>query len=806
MDTLRQDVVYALRRLVQAPGFAAVAIMTLALGIGANSAIFSITHAVLLKALPFEKPERLVRLSQTWEHRSVGVYSPQNFLDTEAQARSFESLAAVDGGSMTLTDRGAPALIQSAGVSATFFHLLGIRPVLGRAFETGENDPGRSRIVVLGHALWRTRFAADPSVVGQTIHLDREDYLVVGVAPAGFAFPEKTEAWTPVPYDDLFRTKSRGAWYLTVIGRLKPGVTLAAANEEVGAIAERLAKAYPDADKGVGGAVASLHEAMVGDTRPALLVLLGAVALVLLIACVNVANLLLARVSSREPEIALRQALGAGRPRLVRQLMTESLLLAGLGGGAGLLLARFSLEFLIGLQPAGVPRLADVGVDRVVVAFAAALSLLTAVLFGAFPALHATGRAAVQALREGGRGLSSGRGARLRGGLVVGQMALAMMLLAGAGLLIRSFARLHEVNPGFRPENALTFRLSLPESAYATEGRRAAFFQELLPRLRALPGVRSAAAVVKLPISGSNLSISFEVKGRPPLPPADQPSMEMRVATAGYFETMGIPMRRGRAFDRGDTADSPQVVVLSETAVRRYFPSEDPMGKWITLGWGRSAGLPPPGGEVVGVVGDVKDRGLAQENPPEVYLPHAQLPLDTMSVVLRTAVPPLSLAPVVEKAVHEMDPELPVARLSTLEDIVSRSVSEARFYMVLLGAFAAMALALAALGIFGVMSYAVVQRSREIGIRIALGADPRGVRRMVLGQALRLTVSGVTVGLVASLALSRTLAGLLFDLSPTDPATMACVAVVLSGVATLASYLPARTATRVDPLTALRSE
>jgi len=805
MDTLRQDLLYALRRLRQAPGFTVVAIATLALGIGANSAIFSVVHAVLLSPLPFNEPDRLVMVSQIWEGRPT-VYSPQNFLDMEAAAQSFESLAAVDGGGVTLTGRGVPVRLEGAEVSAPFLHVLRVQPVLGRAFLAGENEPGHDKVAILGHRLWRERFVADPAVVGQSVQLNRESYVVVGVAPPGFAYPEEVEIWTPMEYDAQLRTKSRGAWYLTVIGRLKPGVTVEHAREEVSTIAARLAAQYKDINAGVGGTVRSLHEATVGSSRTALLVLLGAVGLVLLIACVNVANLLLARAAARESELAVRAALGAGRARLLRQLLTESVLLAVLGGTAGILFASLSLDTLLGLQPAGVRRLAEVRVDRVVVAFAAGLSVLTGILFGSAPALQLMRRATAQSLREGGRGLLGGRGHRLRGGLVIGQIALAMMLLAGAGLLIRSFDRLRRVDPGFRAPGALTFRIALPESVYKDEARRVAFFDELMTRLAALPGVRAAGMVMGLPLSGTRFNLSFEVAGRPKLPLAQQPSMEVRVASPGYFETMGIPVLRGRGFERGDREGAPQVVVLSQTAVRRFFPAEDPLGKSITVGWRRPDGKPPAGGEVVGIVGDVKEGGLAEENPPEIYLAYGQLPVSSMDVLLRTSVGPMTLAPAAATVVRGLDPELPVARLRTLDDIVARSISEPRFYMILLGAFAGTALFLAALGIFGVMSYAVVQRSREIGIRVALGAHPAHLRRMVLGQALLLAVAGVGVGLLAALALSRAIAGLLFELSPTDPATLAGVAVLLTAVALLASYLPARRATRVDPLIALRSE
>jgi predicted permease len=760
---------------------------------------------VLLRPLPFEDPERLVRLSQTWKGRP-SVYSPQNFLDLQASAKSFESLAVYDSSGVTLTGRGQPASLQGTEVSATFFDVLRVRPAFGRAFEKGENEPGHTKVAVLGHRLWRERFGGDPGVVGQTVQLNREPFTIVGVAPAGFAFPEAADIWTPLEYDARFRSNSRGAWYLGTVGRLQQGATLAQAREEVATIHARLAHDYA-VNEGVGGTVASLQEAIVGDSRRALLVLLGAVGLVLLIACVNVANLLLARVAAREGELAVRTALGAGRYRLMRQLLTESLVLSALGGAAGILLAAFSLDALLALQPAGVPRLAEVHVDRAVVGFAALLSVLTGLLFGVFPALQMSRRPTAESLREGSRGVLSGRGHRMRSGLVIGQMALAMMLLAGAGLLLRSFTQLRRVDPGFRSENVLTFRLSLPDSAYKDDdGTRVSFYNRLLDRLSALPGVRSAGAVMRAPLTGANFNLSFEVKGRPPLPPMQQPSMEIRVATLDYFQTMGIPVLRGRPILGRDVAGSPQVVVISESAALRHFPGEDPMGKFIVLGWGRGEGQPKVGGEVVGIVGDVKERGLAEEKPPELYVPYAQVPIETMDVVLRTQVSPRALVPAVEKIVHEIDPELPVARVATLDEVVARSISEPRFYMVLLGAFAAMAVFLAALGIFGVLSYSVVQRSREIGIRVALGAHPSDVLRMVLGHAATLAVAGVLAGLAGALALSRAIGSLLFELSPTDPLTLGSMAVLLGLVALVASYLPARRATRVDPLIALRSE
>jgi predicted permease len=805
IDAVRQDLSYALRRLRQAPGFTLVAVATLALGIGATSAIFSVVNAVLLRPLPFPEPDRLLRVAQTWKGRPA-VYSPQNFLDVEAQATSFSGMAAIDTNGVTLTGQGAAARLEGAEVSASFFDVLGVRPLHGRGFVAGENEPGHDRVVVLSYALWRDRFGADPGVVGRTISLDRQPHVAVGVAPPGFRYPEETEIWRPLEYDQRFRSNSRGAWYLNVVGRLREGATVEAARQEVGTIAERLARAYPADDEGVGGTVIPLLDATVGESRRALLVLLGAVGLVLLVACVNVANLLLARIAVRETELALRAALGAGRGRLVRQLLTESLVLAVLGGAAGLLLSLVIVDGLLALQPQGVPRLAEVSVNRTVVAFASALSLLTTVLFGAFPALQTSRRSAAQALRQGSRGiLPGGRGGLRGGGLVVGQIALAMVLVAGSALLLRSFALLRRVDPGFRTEKALAFRVLLPESAYADDARLLSFHDELQRGLAALPGVRSVGAVTSLPLTGSHFNISFAVDGRPEVPPAQQPSMEVRIATPGYLRTIGIPILRGRGLDESDGPEAPQVVVLSESAVRRFFPDEDPIGKTIHLGLGRGRGR-KAGGEVVGIVGDVKETGLGAESPPEIYVPYAQFPVQSMDVVLRTAVEPRSLAAAAERVVHGLDAELPVARVATLDEVLARSVSEPRFYALLLGSFAGTALFLAALGLFGVTSYAVAQRTRELAVRVALGARREELLRMVLGEALLLGAVGVAVGLAGALLLSRVLSGMLYSLSPRDPVTLGAVALLLLATTLLAGYLPARRATRVDPVIALRAE
>jgi putative ABC transport system permease protein len=803
MEALIQDIGYSLRRLRKGPGFAVVAVATLALGIGANAAIFSAVNAVLLRPLPYPEPDRLMVVNHVWKGRPA-VVSPQNFLDFQQETRSFEALAVYDTDGATLTGRGEPVQLATGETSAAFFDVLHVTPALGRGFRPGENEPGRNRVVVLSHGLWRERFGADPAVVGQSVMLDGVPHEVIGVAPPGFDFPRGRDFWRPLEYDSRFRTQSRGAWYLSAIGRLRAGVSPEAARAEASTIGARLAAAYPEANEGVGLTVRPLHEAMVGKVRTPLVVLLGAVGLVLLIACANVANLLLSRAVAREGELAVRSAMGAGRGRLVRQLLTEAAVLGLLGAAAGLVIAAWGGEAIQALQPRGVPRLDEIRLDRVVVAFTLGCALLTTLVFGTIPALLSTRRSSALALREGGRGLLSGRGGHLRRGLAVAEMGLAVTLLAGAGLLLRSFAQLSHVDPGFESDSALVFHLSLPDGRYADDGAKALFYRRALETFDALPGVQSSAATMGVPLRGFGFSFSFAVDGRPEVPPAQQPTLETRVVTASYFRTLGIPLVRGRGFAETDDATAPRVVVISREAARRYFAGEDPVGKRIRLGWG-----PPQdnvGGTVIGVVGDVKEAGLDEAQAAEIYLPYAQKPMGGMDVVVRTTVPPLSLAPAVRAAVHDLDPDLPVARIEPFSRIVAASIAEPRFYTTLLTAFAGTALLLAALGLFGVISVGVSQRTREIGVRMALGAHSRDVLRLVLREATALAVVGIAVGLAAAFALSRTLSTLLFDLSPRDPVAFLAAPLVLLLTAVIAALVPARRAARVDPIEALRSE
>jgi putative ABC transport system permease protein len=806
MDHLFQDIRYGCRRLIRSPGFTAVAVLTLALGIGANSAIFSVVNGILLKPLPYAQPDRLVALYHLSEGRRA-VMSGPNFTDLRRSSQSLEDAAAVTRYGAVLTGSGDPTRIDAAEVSANLFDLLGVEPVAGRRFRAEENDPAHNKVGILGYGFWQQRFGGSRDVIGQKITIDGVPIEVVGVMPPGFSFPAGRQLYTPLEYTDDFLVKQRGAWYLTVVGRAKEGVPFAQVKAEVETIGRRLAAEYPDQNDGLAFAAVPLLDAMVGDVRSAVLMLLGAVGFVLLIACSNVANLLLARAAARESELAVRAALGAGRGRLVRQLLTESTILSLLGGALGLLLAVWGVDVLIGMQPQGIPRLDDVRVDGFVIAFTFAASFATGLVFGLVPAFHATRAALAGTLKEAGRGaLTSRSGNRLRGGLVIVETALAVMLLAGAGLMIKSFTRLTSVDPGFAVAPALTFQLSLPESRYGEEAQMISFFDQLMPRLRSLPGVQEAGATVGLPMSGLSFVLTFEVAGRPPLPPSQQPAMQIRVATPEYFKALGIPLVRGRLFDERDREGAPAAALLTEAAAKQFFPGEDPIGKRITLGWGRGEGKPRAGGEVIGIIGDVKDAGLGEPDPPQLYLSFHQWPVQSMTVLLKTAVPPESLTDAVRREVYAIDPNVPVASVRTLEQIVERSVSQPRFYMALLAAFAAVALVLAAIGIFGVLSFGVAQRTREIGIRMALGARESSVVSLVIGQAMALTGLGIALGVVASWFLSTSISALLFDTSPRDLATFALVASALAIVALVASAVPARRAARVDPIVALRAE
>jgi putative ABC transport system permease protein len=805
LEDLWQDLRFGARTLRKSPGFTLVAVLTLALGVGANSAIFSVVNAVLLRPLPYKDPDRLVMV---WEKGNpdefpINSVSAANFIDWREQSRVFEGMSVLGRASFNLTGAGEPLRVDGRRVSANLFRLLGVEPQLGRAFLPEEDDPGAGRVVILSHGLWQRRFGADPSVVGRPVNMNGHSYTVVGVMSPQFQFPSRQdELWVPIAFAPK-EAASRGNNSYEVLGRLKQGVTLGQAQAEMNAIASRLKRQYPDVVKSDATVVVSLHEQTVGDIKTALLVLLGAVGFVLLVACANVANLLLARAAVRRKEVALRVALGAGRMRLMRQFLTESVLLAALGGALGLLLALWGLSVLKAFVPESLAEVKNVALDARLLGFTAAVSLVTGLVFGLAPAAQASRLDLNEMLKEGGRDSSSGRGGdRLRGLLVVAEVAVSLVLLIGAGLLVNSFVRLRSLDPGFSPENLLTMSVMLPQQKYPDHARRVAFFSELTSRVEALPGVRAAAVTNWIPLTLQGDTFGVSVEGRPDPGPDKRPDVVTRVVSQDYFDAMGIRLLRGRKFDeRTDRADSRPVAVVSETMARRLWPGEDPIGKRV------QPGEPDPNGwiEVVGVAGDVRQFDLAAEPRLQMYLPYAQFEwFVPRQLVVKTDGEPAGLAAAVRKTVWELDRDQPVSDVRTMEEVLSGSVARQRFSTLLLGVFAALALLLAAVGIYGVMSYAVAQRTREIGIRIALGAQAGSVLRLMVGQGLKLAAAGVALGLVGALLLTRLMSSLLFGVSATDPATLVCISVVLVGVALLASYIPARRAAKVDPLVALR--
>jgi predicted permease len=804
---LWQDLRYGLRTLVKNPGFTTVAVIALALGIGANSAIFSVVNAVLLRPLPYKDPDRLVMV---WEDDTKGGYprdtpAAANYIDWRDQNRVFEGMAALADQSFNLTGVGEPERIEGKRVSASLFTLLGVEPQLGRAFLPEEDAPGGNRVVILSHGLWQRRFGSDMKIIGQPLTLNGESFTVVGVMPPDFQFPSReAELWVPLALSSK-EAASRGRHYLEVLARLKPGVTLQQAQAEMTTIAIRLQQQYPAQNTDLGAVVTSLHEHVAGDIKPALLVLLGAVGFVLLVACANVANLLLARAAVRQKEIAIRVALGASRLRLIRQFLTESILLAALGGGVGLLLSLWGVSLLQSFIPESISQVKAVTLDGRVLVFTLLVSLLTGLIFGLAPATQASNFNLNETLKEGGRDSAAGsRGNRLRGLLVITEVAVSLLLLIGAGLLINSFLRLRHVEPGFRTDNLLTMKVVLPKLKYPNQARRSAFYTDLLHRVEALPGVKSAAVTTNLPLYRQGNSTSITIEGRPDPAPGQEPIVVTRVISPHYFQTMSIQLSQGRDFSEQDRADSPAVLVISETMARKFWPGEDPVGKRISVGKPESA---DDWITIVGVVKDVRQFELTAAPKPQMYLSYEQASFfEPNDLVVRTEVAPLSLAATVRKTVWEVDKDQPVSDIRTMEDILSESMARQRFSMLLLGIFAAVALVLAAVGIYGVMSYSVAQRTREIGLRMALGAQRSDVLKLVVGEGLKLVLIGVVFGLIAAFILTRVMASLLFGVSATDPTTFVAISLVLISVAVLASYIPARRATRVDPMIALRYE
>jgi putative ABC transport system permease protein len=809
METLLQDLRYGVRMLMKRPSFTLIAVVALALGIGANTAIFSVVNAVLLRALPYKHANQLVVL---WEHKRTSnkehnVVAPADFLDWRDQAQSFDAMAAFVDVRFNLTGAGAPVEVPAQVSTGNLFELLGAQAALGRTYTVADEAPGHDAVVVLSHDLWQRQFGSDAGIVGKTITMNGHPVTVLGVMPPDFKWFIKenslsgkpAELWTPNQWSDRKRTGR----FLSAVARLKPGVTSAQAQVEMNTIASRLEQQYTDFNTNWEARVVPVRTQLAGELRRPLLVLLGAVAFVLLIACANVANLMMARAAARHKEIAIRTALGAGRWRVVRQLLTESVLLAFIGGAVGLLLALWGVDVLVALSPANLINRADVGLSLPVLGFTFGVSLLTGVVFGLLPALEAARSDPHEALKETGRSnTGSPRSRRMRGAFVVAEVALALVLLVGAGLMMKSFLRLQAVNPGFEAKNLLTMRVLLPRAKYPKEEQQMAFFQQAVARMQALPGVRSAAVVSELPFAGLGSATGFTIVGRPAPPAGNEQVTDVRTSDENYFSTMNIPVRQGRTFTPQEATTVRHVVVINEAMARKYFPDVNPIGQRLVIDM-KDTNEPT---EIIGVVGDAKYDTLASEPRAMVYWPQPELVHSGMTIVLRTATAPLSLAPAAQHEIQALDKDQPVADVRTAESWLAESVARTRFGTLLLNVFAAVALLLATVGIYGVMAYSVTQRTHEIGIRMALGARPFDVFKMVVGQGLLLTLSGVALGLGAAFVLTRLLTNLLYEVSATDPAVFLGLSVLLAFVAFVASYVPARKATRVDPMVALRYE
>ena len=804
MDTLLQDLRYAARTLLRRPGFAAVVVLTLALGIGANSAIFSVVNSVLLNPLPYANPERLVMVWGRYPDFGRVSTSLPDFRDWRERTRSFAQLAAWHGTIFNLTGDGSePQQLTADRVTANYFATLGVRPALGRAFTAEEERAGgNDDVVVLSHGLWQSRFGGDPGIVGRQINLSGRPYTVVGVAPKAFRFWHDVDLWAPLRADTA--AYSRRAEYLTVFGRLKPGVTVRQAASDLADVVRQLAAQYPETNTVLRSEVVSMHKDVVGKVRPALLVFSGAVGFVLLIACANVANLMLTRAASREREIAIRATLGAAQSRLVRQALTESVLLAVAGGVLGLLFASLGVDALRSSGLDVVPRLAEVSLDARVVGFTLLLSLLTGLLFGLAPALRFASDDLQSTLREGARGASAGAAARrLRDALVLAEVALALVLLVGAGLLVRSFQQLNRVDPGFDPERVLTYGVILPRAKYGEGSRLPAVYDALLERTRGVPGVRAAAVSTSLPMESPPYT-TYSVEGRPEPRVGEIQDVQPFQVSPDYFRVLGIKLRRGRLLDERDGPQSQRVAVINVEMARRVWPGQDPIGAHITFD--DPSDTAAVWWTVVGVVGTVAQEGLTAKPYAQLYRPIAQGESRAVWVSMRTAGDPLAAAAGARQALKAVDPDLPLNDLRTMEQRIAETVAQPRVSVALLGVFAAVALALAAIGIYGVVSYGVAQRTREIGIRMALGAKPADVLRLVIRQGMTPVAAGVALGIVGAFAATRAMATLLYGVSATDPMTFAVVAVFLAAVALVATYLPARRAMGVPPTEALRYE
>jgi putative ABC transport system permease protein len=809
MDAFLQDLRYALRQSLRTPGFTAVAVLALALGIGANTAIFTIVNAALIERLPFKDPSRLVVI---WEETSrrpgrSNVVGPMNYLRWKERAQSFEGMAGFVDTRANLTGSGAPEELTVQNVTAGFLSIAGVVPVVGRGFSNEESADRNSRVVILSHSLWQRRFGGDPGIVGSAIQLNGAPATVIGVMPPDVPMLMKNNSLVGKPID-LWATwvlpanarDARGR-YMSVLARLKPGVTLQQAQTEMDAIAAALTAELPTIDTGWTVRVLSIRDELAGNLRPALLMLTGAVAFVLLIACANVANLLLARGAARQKEIAIRGALGAARSRVLRQLLTEAVLLAVVGGAVGILVAQWTLAGMLALSPVDLTALGPIGLNYSVLAFTALVSLITAIVSGFAPAFEGARTDVNESLKDGARQVGAGaRHRRLRQSFVVAEVALAVVLLAGAGLMLRSFATLRAVDPGFDSHNVLTARVALPTRKYDAPESSLRFFDEAVKRIAAIPGVESAGMISYLPFTGLGAATGFTIVGQPPPPPGQDNITEVSVCDNGYFRTLHVPLVRGRLFTERELRDKSNVVIVNETLARRYFANEDPLGKSLIIEM-TDPNVPT---EIVGVVADSKSADLRTEIRPTTYWPHPQLAYNAMTLAIRTASAPLAFASLVEHEVQQIDKDQPISDVRTMDQWVARTLSQPRFSSALLVSFATLALVLAAIGIYGVMSYAVSQRTSEIGIRLALGAERADILRLIVGNGAKLAGIGLAIGVALGLALTRTISSLLFETASTDPATFAGAVVALGAVAIVASYLPAHRASRIAPTEALR--
>jgi putative ABC transport system permease protein len=804
LTTLRQDLRYSLRKTWRNPAFACTVVLMLALGIGANTIIFSVVNAVLIEPLRYKDPDRLVRLSENNLKRSDGDFavSAPNFKDWRDQQSAFEQLAASELTTFNLTGTGEPERVAAASITADLLPLLGVGPVTGRGFLPEEETPGRNRVVLLSHGLWKRQFGGDPQLLNKTIQLNGESYEVVGVMPAGFQFPGTRELWVPLTLDaarEPWRA-DRANRNLSVFGRLKPGVTVEQASAEVNSIARRLEQQYPQSNTGWGVRLRTFYDWVVPqEVRRSMIMLFVAVGLLLLIACANVANLLLARAGTQQREMAIRSALGASRARLVQQLVIDSMLLAFTGGLSGLLLALWGTSLIASSNMQNIARLSETHVDGRVLGFTLAVSVITGLIFGLAPARSASRLGLTEKLREGGGGVGGKVTHRLRGTFVVAEVTLALALLVSAGLIMRSFLRLQAVPLGFAPENVLTMQISVPTSKYKEPEQRVNFFHQLLEQLRSTPGVIDAAAITQPPLSSGNWAVEIILEGQEAAAGEARLTADARAATPRYFRTMGIPVLQGREFDEQDRADKPLALIVSRSFARRYWPAENPLGKHFRPGANSSLGT------VIGVVGDVRSN-LHEEAQPTFYFPHAHIGMQGMVVVVRTNSRPESLAAALRAQVRELDSNQPVYNVRTMEEIMSNASAQPRFQTMLLSLFSIAALLLAAVGIYSVMAYLVRQRRREISIRMALGASARDILRMVVRQGMRYVLLGTVLGLAASFALMRLMKSLFFDVSAVDPLTFISATLLFIGVGLAACYLPARRVTKINPSTILQHE